>query len=231
MGRIVCSLIEAADDLELAARVDPTGADGCLPSLEACACEADCVIDFSHHTAAKALTDWCVRKGLPLVLATTGQTPEEMALIRDAAQRIPVFYSANMSPAIAMLADMAAQAARLFPDADVEIVEAHHNRKVDAPSGTALILANAVQQARGGGDFVMGRSGQGKRAPGEIGIHSLRMGNEAGMHEVIICTPTQTITLKHEAHDRALFAEGALKAARFLAGRDAGLYGMKEMLG
>ena len=135
-----------------------------------------------------------------------------------------------MSPAIAMLADMAAQAAKLFPDADIEIIEKHHNRKVDVPSGTALLLARSIQGARQDSTLLIGRHENGKRSPKEIGIHSLRMGNEVGTHEIIISTNTQTITLKHEAEDRALFAEGALVAAEFIARQPAGVYAMQDML-
>lgn len=123
------------------------------------------------------------------------------------------------------------QAAAIFGGCDVEIVEAHHNRKADAPSGTALSLADAVKAQRPDAEYVFGRHGQHKRQPNEIGIHSLRMGNVVGEHEVIFSTDSQTITLKHQAHDRALFAEGALTAAAFLVGKPAGLYHMDDLLG
>ena len=135
-----------------------------------------------------------------------------------------------MSLGIALLVELAKTAARSFPDADIEIVEKHHNRKLDAPSGTALLLANAVKEVREDARFVCGRAGQAKRTPEEIGIHAIRMGNIIGEHEVIVGTDTQTITLKHEAHSRSLFAEGALAAADFLIGKGAGLYDMKSMI-
>lgn len=230
MGRIVRSLIEADENLVLAAAVDASGDGDCLKSLTDFAGEADCLIDFSHHSATQALLDYACVRDLPLVIATTGQTEFERAAIAQAGARIPIFFSANMSPAIAMLADMAAQAAKLFPDADIEIVERHHNRKVDVPSGTALLLARAIQQVRTDAQLVVGRHAPGRRDRREIGIHSLRMGNEVGTHEVIIATGTQTITLRHDAEDRALFAEGALKAARFIATQPAGVYDMRAML-
>lgn len=129
-----------------------------------------------------------------------------------------------------MLSDLVRRAAEVFPQADIEIVETHHNRKLDAPSGTALMLAEAVGKARPGAAVHCGRSGQGKRTPGEIGIQSVRMGNIAGIHEVMISTDSETITLKHEAHDRGVFADGAIRAAEFLAGRSAGRYDMKDLL-
>ena len=136
-----------------------------------------------------------------------------------------------MSVGVALLARLVKQAAAIFGGCDVEIVEAHHNRKVDAPSGTALMLADAVKSQRPDAEYVYGRSGQHKRQPNEIGIHSLRMGNVVGEHEVIFATDNQTITLKHQAHDRALFAEGALTAAGFLVGQPAGFYHMDDLLG
>jgi len=229
MGRILCGLIEKDAAFELAGRVDAFGEDT-LKSLDDFEGQADCLIDFSHHSQTEALTVWAVSHEVPLVVATTGQTDEERAAIARAAERIPVFFSANMSPAIAMLAEMAKTAARVFPEADIELVEAHHHRKVDVPSGTALMLANSLKQAREDAVLNIGRHENGRRDPKEIGIHSLRMGNEVGMHEIIIATDTETVTLKHQAHDRALFASGALKAAKFLAGRPVGLYDMQALV-
>lgn len=230
MGRIVRRLIENNETMTLAAAVDISGAEDCLSSLDAFSGEADCLIDFSHHAATQTLLDYCVRRNLPLVLCTTGQTEFERAAIAEAASSIPVFFSANMSPAIAMLAGMAAQAARMFPDADIEIIEKHHNRKLDVPSGTALLLARSIQSVREDSVLNIGRHENGKRIKKEIGVHSLRMGNEVGTHEIIISTGTQTITLKHEAEDRALFAEGAMAAAEFIVQQPAGLYAMQDMI-
>jgi len=230
MGRILRRLIEETPGMEFAAAVDASGADGCLTSLDACTAETDCIVDFSHHSATETLLNYALSRRLPLVLATTGQTEYERHCIREAGKQIPIFFSANMSPAIAMLADMAAQAARMFPEADIEIVERHHTRKLDVPSGTALLLARAIQGVRTDSTLNIGRHENGRRSPKEIGIHSLRMGNEVGTHEIIISTGTQTITLKHEAEDRALFAEGALRAAAFITGQTAGVYSMQDML-
>ena len=190
----------------------------------------DCIIDFSHHSLTPALLDFAVANSLPLVLCTTGHTEDEITLIHKAAEKIPLFYSGNMSVGIALLIELATTTAAAFPEAEIEIIEKHHNRKIDAPSGTALMLANAICEIRPESYPNCGRSGQGKRTPEEIGIHSIRMGNIVGEHEVIIGTPSQTISLKHEAHDRALFAEGAIAAAVFLVGRLPGLYNMKNML-
>jgi 4-hydroxy-tetrahydrodipicolinate reductase len=129
------------------------------------------------------------------------------------------------------LVELAKKAAAAMPDADIEIVEKHHNRKLDAPSGTALMIANAIRTVREKAQLVCGRSGMAKRTPEEIGIHAVRMGNIIGEHEVLIGTDSQTITIKHEAHSRSLFAEGAVAAAAFLVGQSAGLYDMKSLLG
>ena len=135
-----------------------------------------------------------------------------------------------MSVGIALLCELAKTTALTFPDADIEIVETHHNRKLDAPSGTALMLAEAIESVRAGLNRVLGRSGMQKREKNDIGIHAIRMGNVIGRHEVIIGTDSQTITLTHEAHDRALFAEGAVTAALFLADKPAGYYTMQDMV-
>ena len=190
----------------------------------------DCIIDFSHHAGTAAMLEYAVEKQIPVVLATTGHTEEETEGIRRAAEVIPIFHSANMSLGIALLVELAKTAAKAFPEADIEIVEKHHNRKLDAPSGTALLLARELQEVREDATLICGRSGQAKRERNEIGIHAIRMGNIVGEHEVIIGTDTQTVTLKHEAHSRALFAEGAIAAADFLIGKPAGLYDMKRMI-
>ncbi|MBQ8310659.1 MAG: 4-hydroxy-tetrahydrodipicolinate reductase [Clostridia bacterium] len=192
--------------------------------------EFDCIIDFSHHTGSEALLAFATEKKIPVVLCTTGHTEDELAMIDRAAEQIPIFRSANMSLGIALLVELAKMTAKTFPDADIEIIEKHHNRKLDAPSGTALLLANAIKEIRERAKFIFGRGGQAKREPDEIGIHAVRMGNIIGEHEVIVGTDTQTITLKHEAHSRALFAEGSMAAAEFLCGKPAGLYDMKAMI-
>lgn len=135
-----------------------------------------------------------------------------------------------MSLGIALLIELAKKTAAAFPEADIEIVETHHNRKVDAPSGTALSIGKAIQEIRTKATFLMGRSGMAKRTPQEIGFHAIRRGNIPGIHEVIVSTDTQAITLKHEVYDRALFADGALSAARFLAGKQPGLYQMQNLI-
>ena len=232
MGREVVACAERDAGSEIVAGVDPMApAQGvCVPSFEECAVEADVVIDFSHHSLTGKLLDFAKAKKLPVVLATTGQTDEEKALIREAAKEIPIFLAANYSLGIATLTDLVKRTAALYPDAEIEIVEQHHDRKLDAPSGTALSLFNAVKEVRPDAVANCGRSGQGKRTQDEVGIHAIRMGNIVGVHEVMIGTQNERITLKHEAFSRGVFAEGSLKAAAFLVGKPAGIYDMKDLI-
>ena len=192
--------------------------------------KADVVIDFSHHSAAADVIAYAKKWGCAAVIGTTGHTPEEKQLILDAAKEIPVFFSGNMSIGIAVLCKLAKQAAACLPDADIEIVEIHHNRKVDAPSGTAKMLFEAVKSARPELTEHCGRAGEGKRTKNEVGISSLRMGNVVGVHEVHITTGNQSLTLRHEAQSREMLAEGAVNAARFVVGKPAGLYTMQQLL-
>ncbi len=192
---------------------------------------ADVIVDFSHHTAVYDLLDYAQARSLPVVIGTTGHTDEEKARIAQAAETIPVFYSGNMSVGIALLVSLAKQTARAFPKAEIEIVEIHHDQKLDVPSGTALMLADGIKSVRPETTYNIGRPDHGKRTREEIGIHAIRLGNVVGIHEVLVSTGTQTITLKHEAHDRMLFAEGAMAAAEYLVQQPAGLYNMETMLG
>ena len=211
-------------------KADGTEGVPCAASFENAETNIDCVIDFSHFSLTESLLDFCLKHRLPLVLATTGHTDAQKELIKKAASEIPIFYAANYSLGIALLVELAKQTAAAFPEADIEIVETHHNRKVDAPSGTALAIFDAIKQVRDDAIKKLGRSGISKRSPEEIGIHAVRMGNITGIHEVIVGTQNQTITLKHEAHSRALFAEGALAAAQYIIKKGPGLYNMKDLI-
>ncbi|MBQ9032239.1 MAG: 4-hydroxy-tetrahydrodipicolinate reductase [Parasporobacterium sp.] len=235
MGREVAALLrKGAEGGELTAGVS-LDIDGsfdvpCSESFAEACPDVDCIIDFSHHSCTRDLLEFAVSRALPVVLATTGQTEVELQMIRDASEKIPLFFAANYSLGVALLIDLAKKAAQVMSGAEIEIIERHHNRKVDAPSGTALAIANAIREVRPGSNIVNGRSGYGKRDPQDIGIHAIRMGNIVGIHEVVIGTDNQSITLKHEAYSRALFAEGALKAAAFLQDKPAGLYDMNSLL-
>ena len=233
MGTILAQTIQSEGE-EIAARIDANAEkdekEGLFRSLSEYSGEADCIIDFSHHSCTHELLQYATERKIPVVIATTGHTSDEQAEISAASKIIPVFHSGNMSVGIALLVKLAKTAVSAFPDADVEIIEKHHNRKLDVPSGTALMLANAVCEQRTQSRLVVGRHENGKRDKNDIGIHSLRMGNVVGEHELIISTDSQTITLKHESHSRTLFAEGALEAARFICKMGAGLYDMHSML-
>ncbi|MBQ7043525.1 MAG: 4-hydroxy-tetrahydrodipicolinate reductase [Clostridia bacterium] len=231
MGKEVEKIVEASETMSVAAKVDKMAAEsGCYTDINNFVGKADVIIDFSNHLGTKELLDYAVKNNIPTVVATTGHTPEELAYIEEASKKIAVFHSANMSLGVALLCELAVKAAATMPDADIEIVETHHNRKLDAPSGTALMIANAIKAVREKAQFVFGREGNAKREKNEIGVHAVRRGNIVGIHEVLVSTDSQTITLKHEAHSRALFAEGAVSAAEFILGKGAGLYNMNSIV-
>ena len=227
MGKLICDIFGD----EVVGKVSIDGENN-VPKTFAELGKVDCdvLVDFSHHTAIADVLAYAKEVGCAAVIGTTGHTPEEKALIFEAAKEIPVFFSGNMSLGIAVLCRLAKDAAKYFPDADIEIVEVHHNRKVDAPSGTALMLFNAIKEVRPNATANCGRVGEGKRTTDEIGISALRMGSVVGVHEVHIHTGTQMLTLKHEAVTRAMLADGAVDAARFMVGKPIGLYNMESIL-
>ena len=227
MGRLIC---EALGD-EVIGKVSIDGENGVPKTFDELGeLAADVVIDFSHHTAVASVLDYAKKIGSAAVIGTTGHTEEEKALIHAAAGEIPVFYAGNVSLGIAVLCRLVKEAVRFFPEADIEIVEIHHTRKVDAPSGTAHMLFNAVKAVRPNAWENCGRSGEGKRTRDEVGVHALRMGNVVGIHEVHINTGTQTLVLKHESGSRAMLADGAVSAAKFMVGKEKGLYDMESIL-
>ena len=227
MGKLICDILGDA----VVGKVSIDGENGVPRTFEELGnVDADVLIDFSHHSVTADLIAYAKAHPMALVIGTTGHTSEEKALITEAAQELPVFFSGNMSLGIAVLCRLAREAARFFPDADIEIVEVHHTRKVDAPSGTAHMIFHAIREVRPDAYENCGRSGEGKRTKDEIGISSLRMGNVVGIHEVHICTGTQTLTLKHEATTRAMLAEGGVEAARFMLGKPKGFYNMESIL-
>ena len=228
MGKLICEILGD----EVIGRVSIDGENNVPKTFDELGKQdADVVIDFSHHSAVADVLAYAKEIGSAAVIGTTGHTPEEKALIFAAAEEIPVFYAGNVSLGIAVLCRLVKQAAAFFPDAEIEIVEAHHIRKVDAPSGTAHMLFNAIKEVRPNAYENCGRSGEGKRTKDEIGIHALRMGNVVGIHEVHITTSNQSLTLKHESGSRAMLADGAVSAARFMAGKGKGFYDMESILG
>ena len=227
MGKLICAALGES----VIGKVSIDGENGVPRTFaELGEMNADVVIDFSHHTAVNEVLAYAKRIGSAAVIGTTGHTPEEKALIYAAAEEIPVFYAGNVSLGIAVLCRLVKQAVAFFPDADVEIVEIHHTRKVDAPSGTAHMLFNAVKEVRPEAVENCGRSGEGKRTKNEVGVHALRLGSVVGIHEVHIHAANQSLVLKHESGSRAMLADGAVDAARFMVGKEKGLYDMESIL-
>ena len=228
MGKLICEILGD----EVVGKVSIDGENNVPKTFaDLGKVEADVVIDFSHHIAVAEVLKYTKEIGAAAVIGTTGHTSEEKAIIFAAAEEIPVFYAGNVSLGIAVLCRLVKQAAAFFPDAEIEIVEVHHIRKVDAPSGTAHMLFNAIKEVRPNAYENCGRSGEGKRTKDEIGIHALRMGNVVGIHEVHITTSNQSLTLKHESGSRAMLADGAVSAARFMEGKAKGFYDMESILG
>ena len=227
MGKLIDEILGA----DVTGWVSIDGENGVPKTFDALGAGAgDLIIDFSHHSAIADVIAYAKENRCGVVVGTTGHTPEEKELIYEAAKELPVFFSGNMSLGIAVLCRLAKQAAAYFPDADIEIVEIHHTRKVDAPSGTAHMLFNAIKEVRPAATEHCGRAGEGKRTKDEIGISALRMGNVVGVHEVHICTPTQSLTLRHDAITRGMLADGAVDAARFMEGKGVGFYNMESIL-
>ena len=227
MGKLICEILGD----EVIGKVSIDGENGVPKTFgELGMVDCDVLIDFSHHSAVADVLNYAKAVRCAAVIGTTGHTPEEKALIDAASREIPVFFAGNVSLGIAVLCRLVKEAVRFFPDADVEIVEVHHIRKVDAPSGTALMLFNAVKEGRPEAVANCGRSGEGKRTKEEVGIHALRMGNVVGIHEVHINTGNQTLVLKHESGSRAMLADGAVAAARFMAGKGVGFFNMESIL-
>ena len=227
MGKLICAALGDS----VIGKVSIDGENGVPKTFSALGrVDADVVIDFSHHTAIADVLAYAKRIGSAAVIGTTGHTPEEKAAIFAASEEIPVFYAGNVSLGIAVLCRLVKQAVSFFPDADIEIVEVHHTRKVDAPSGTAHMLFNAVKAVRPDAVENCGRAGEGKRTKNEVGVHALRMGNVVGIHEVHITTQNQSLVLKHESGSRAMLADGAVEAAKFMVGKGNGLYDMESIL-
>ena len=190
----------------------------------------DAIVDFSHHSSCADLCAYAVKTSTPLVIATTGHTDDEKAAIKAASEKIPVFFSPNMAPGVAFLNAVAKKAAAFFKGADIEIVERHHKNKLDAPSGTAKMLASSISSVTGG-NIVSGRDGICPRKDGDIGVSAVRGGNVKGIHERTFYNKNDTFTITHTAESRGMFAEGALSAAVFVADKKPGLYDMDDLYG
>lgn len=238
MGRNITNIVAADPDAMMVAGIDPVGSGEndypVFTDIAACDVEADVVIDFSAAPAVDKLLDYCVEKKLPCVLCTTGLSGQQLEKAAEASKQTAILKSANMSLGINLLLKMLKEAAGTLAPAgfDIEIVEKHHNLKVDAPSGTALALADSINQELGGVyEYVYDRSGRREKRPEkEIGISAVRGGTIVGDHDVIFAGEDEVITFSHRAYSKAVFAKGAVQAAKFLAGKPAGMYDMSDVI-
>lgn len=237
MGKFITDAVSKREDARIVAGVDlNTESSAGFPvfaTIGEVTVPADVIVDFSHPALLDSILDYVKKKNIPAVLATTGYSAEATAKIRKAAEISPIFFTFNMSLGVNLLVSLSKRAAEVLGDAfDIEIVEKHHNQKLDAPSGTAVMLADAINEVYGNEmSYEFDRhSKREKRPKKQIGIHSIRGGNIVGEHDVIFAGHDEVITLSHHASSREVFALGAVKAALFMKGKDAGLYNMNDML-
>lgn len=237
MGRTIYNCVKDRDDCKVIAGIDLyTEQYADFPIVASPAelpVKPDVIIDFSNPASLSGLLEYCLSTGTPLVVASTGYSDEQISQIKSAAEQIPVFFTFNMSLGINLLVQLAKKAAEVLGDRfDIEIVEKHHNQKLDAPSGTAIMLANAVNEEFGNSkEYVYDRhSRRQKREKKEIGMHAIRGGTIVGEHDVIFAGNDEVITLTHSASSKAVFAEGSVRAAIFLKDQPAGLYDMQMLI-
>ena len=238
MGQCITGICAQDEDIEIVAGIDTyDGIKNDYPvfaSLKECTVDADVIIDFSNAKAVDALLAYGVEKQIPIVLCTTGLSEQQLADVEKAYEKVAILKSANMSLGINTLMELLKKAAQVFAPAgfDMEIVEKHHNQKLDAPSGTAIALADSMNGAMGDSyEYVYDRSGKReKRSPKEIGISAVRGGSIVGEHDVIFAGRDEVVTFSHTAYSKAIFAKGALEAAKFLAGKKPGMYSMTDVV-
>lgn len=239
MGQMISGLIAADEETELVAGIDAYD-EGKNPypvfkNIKECDVAADAIIDFSTASAVDGLLDYCVEKKLPAVVCTTGLSEEQIVTLKEASKKVAILKSANMSLGINMLLKLLKDATAVLAPAgfDIEIVEKHHNQKLDAPSGTALALADSINEELDNSyRYVYDRSQiREKRSQKEIGISAVRGGTIVGDHDVIFAGADEVITFSHRAYSKAVFGKGAIQAAKFLAGKPAGLYDMSDVIG
>ena len=238
MGQVISKIVKEDSGVEIVAGVDSyLGIKNEYPvfeSIEKCDVEADAIIDFSNASAVDGLLDYCVEKQIPVVLCTTGLSEEQLQKVKAASEKVAVLKSANMSLGINLLMKLLQDAVKVLGTAgyDIEIVEKHHNQKVDAPSGTALALADSINDAMDDAyTYVYDRSQvRQKRDKKELGISAVRGGTIVGEHEVIFAGEDEVIEFKHTAYSMAVFGKGAVEAGKFLKGKEPGLYDMKDVI-
>ena len=239
MGQVISSICQEDSDIQIVAGIDPyDGIENSYPvfqRIEDCKVEADVVVDFAAASAVDSLLKYCVQHQLPVVLCTTGLSEEQNRKVEEAGRKTAVLKSANMSLGVNVLMELLQKAARILAPAgfDMEIVEKHHNQKVDAPSGTALALADSINEAlENAYQYKYDRTQERKkREKNEIGIQAVRGGSIVGEHEVIFAGLDEVIEIRHTAYSKGIFGKGAVEAAKFLAGKPAGLYNMADVIG
>lgn len=238
IGRAITRLIEERNDIEIVAGIDPylevPNSYPVFANINECSISADVIIDFSTAKAVKSLIEYAVSTQTPAVICTTGLSQEDIALIHETSKTLPIFFSANMSLGVNLLIALAKRATEVLGDSDfdIEIIEKHHNQKIDAPSGTALAIADAINDTLDNAytyryDRTTVRE---KRPKKEIGIHAVRGGTIVGEHDILFAGNDEFITLSHQATSKEVFANGAIKAAKFLANMAPGLYNMEHLL-
>ncbi len=238
MGQVITRIAAEDPETEIVAGVDLNDSIKndypVFRTIGECSVEGDVIIDFSNAAAADALLEYSRSRHIPVVLCTTGLSEAQLELVRQASRETAVLKSANMSMGVNTILKLVQEAARVLAGAgyDMEIVEMHHNQKVDAPSGTALALADALNEAMGGQyHYRYDRTGaREKRDPKEIGIQAVRGGSIVGDHQVLFCGPDEVVEIRHTAYSRSIFAKGAVQAAKFLKGKEAGLYDMSDVI-
>ena len=239
MGQVITNLVESDDDAIIVAGIDISQSKvnkyPVYTSFSQCHVMADVIVDFSSPKNLTEMLDYAKENGIGIVLCTTGFTKEQQGLIEETTKEIPIFQSANMSMGINLITKLIQEAAKLLVDSgfDIEIVEKHHNKKVDAPSGTAIALADAMNKVLGDAyEYKYDRSSvREMRGKKEIGISSVRGGTIVGEHEIIFAGTDEVIEIKHTAYSKAIFAKGAIQAAKFLPGKEPGKYQMSDIIG
>jgi 4-hydroxy-tetrahydrodipicolinate reductase len=240
MGQVISDIVSKDETCQIVAGIDPvTDAKQndypVFASIEECNVEADAIIDFSTAKAVDALLAYGIKKQIPVVLCTTGLSPEQLEAVNKASKEVAILRSANMSLGVNTIMKLVAEAAKVLANAgfDIEIVEKHHNQKLDAPSGTAIALADSINEAMDNSyEYVYDRSQvRKKRDAKELGISAVRGGTIVGEHEVFFCGTDEIVEIKHTAYSKAIFAKGSVQAAKFIAGKPAGLYQMSDVIG
>lgn len=235
MGKVLTKCVMEDNELELVCASSKDSLDGVpfktyskMMDIEE---NADVIIDFSHHSAIDDVLAYATKTKTPLVIATTGFNDEELEKIQDASTIIPIFHSSNMSLGVNVLVKLVKEAAKALAGFDIEIIETHHNKKLDSPSGTAVMIANGVKEVLDNSEFIYGRHGRSeKRSSNEVGIHAIRGGTIVGEHTTIFAGHDEIIEIKHTAQSKDIFAKGAITAAKFLVNQDAGYYNMNNIL-